>query len=673
MRNLLWTGACLFPALLSFFIHTGVAEAQEIPEDRLLLLSGSARYEVVRGREFTVQVFLDGTVPEDVTMELPELPDSISIETVPLLISRADNVVEAQIEIVAEEAGRFAIDPILFKTTTGPWYVPRLLVEAAPSPGDPVPFGARWRPLRSPIYAGQSVPVVLEITGIDSFTYPGSISVRAPQSGLFEEVTGIGSVVSETVAGVELFEIPVAVFLLTTTAPGRVTIPSAQVDALGIRSTAAAFDIDVRNLPAVVGDTGAVGQFSIDIDFDHTTVVSGQSVELLIRIDGAGNLPVLNFPDVSVDGLLLVDQSEASELTPDTDTLLGYRGRRDQVIRLEPEEGRERATITVESFVYYNPEFQRVVTTSSREYQLEIATEAGAAEPDRVVPEIALLSIEELQQLRWFRLLELEWPLFSFLLGPALFAVIRLSSVRRKGRRGTQTAVGIIASVLLFTSSGIFPVLNVDRLSRAEQLVANGRHDVAGVLYELELQDHPSHAGLHYNRGVLALRSENAFAAVFHLRRAARLVPEHAGFREALQSATDYFDAPDQINVPYSIRPDLFFLLLFVAWTAVWAVLLAKPALPRSITLATLLMVMVLVAGGSLWSIQVASREEGIVRREVTVRRIPDNSADPWVRLDPVTTVQIELSYEEFYLVQTGSGVTGWVPRDDIRSFGASR
>ncbi len=644
----------------------------DIPEDRVLFLSGPTLYEVVRGERFVIQLFLDRTEPEDVVLTLPTLPEGIDISEVPVLISRTDGVVEARIEGVARQAGRFVIDSIMVETTTGPWFVPRILVEAAPSPGAVVPFRARWRALRVPVYQGQSIPVVLEITGIDSFTYPDGISVRTPPTGLFEEVSGIGSVFSDFVAGIELFEIPVAVFLFTPTTTGSVEIPSAEVEALGVSATAPALSLDVQPLPDAASDLGAIGSFTYSVEIDRDTLAPGETAEVRIQVIGEGNIPVLDLPSLSAEGLLLVDQSESDDVQPDTETLLGYRGTRSRAIRLEAEEGSSRGTVRIEGFSYYDPSEDRVITTPPRVFELDIPLEGTVADPGREVPDLPLLSVDDLRQLRWYRLAELQWPFFLFLLGPAIFAVARLLSVRRKAPRSRAGLVAIVLSLIVLPSATFLPGLNVHRLGRAVDLVESGEYAVAGVLYDLELQDHPNHAGLHYNRGVLAVRSDNPYAAIFHLRRAVRLAPEQRKFREASLLAREYFQLPDQLGIPFGVRPDIFILLLLALWSAFWLVLLARSALPRSISLVSMIMAAVIVGSGLAWSIHVAVRPEGIVREEVTVRRIPDNSAEPWVQLDPVTTVQIELSYEQFHLVRTGTGVTGWVPQNTVRRLGSN-
>lgn len=661
----------------------GLVAAQELlpglpgfQDEGLLVVSGPRRYEVVPGERFSAQVFLDQAHPEEVSLILPELPPGIEVGETPVLISRADGVMEVRLEMVARQAGRFVVDSIMIVTDQGPWFVPPLLVEVAPSRGAPVPFGARWRLLQDRVFQGQSLPLVLEMTGIDSFTYPEAIGVRPPQTGLFEEISGVGSVVTRTVAGVELFTIPVAVFLFTPTSSGQILLPSASVEALGTTAHTAALEISVEPLPPAVDLTGAVGRFDFSIDLDRDTLGEGETGELVMTIEGEGNLLVLDFPEVSFSGLSEVDEHDASEVVPDTESLLGYRGSRTRTLRFQPQEEEGRGSITVGAFSYLHPETAQVRTVAARTFFLDLLSGTDARDGDREPPALELLSLAELQSPSWYRLADLGWPVFFFLVGPLIFALSILLSVRSGARKGPALSrtgvISLVAGGALFLSAGaILPLLNQPRLIRAGELLAEGRPDVAGVLYDLELQDHPNHGGLHFNRGVLALRADNALAAVYHLRRAARLAPEKRPFRTALYEASDYFGIPDQLELPGAVRSDLFLLLFFGLWTIFWVLLLKRSSLGRSIGLVSLVMAGVLVLAGLFWSLRMEQTPEGVATTTAAVRRIPDESADPWVEIQPAQPVRIELSYDRFYLIRTGSGISGWVPKLEIWRLGA--
>jgi hypothetical protein len=675
-RSYTFRPALLPGILLVLLFATDPVGAQvdetEIPHDRILSLPGPNRFAVTVGEQFSVPVILEQTAPQEVSMTLPPLPPGIAVDEVPILLSGPEEVVEARIMVEARRAGRFVIEPIRIQTATGAWYVPRLLVEVAPSRDAAVPFGVRWRLLQEPVYQGQSTPVVLEITGIDSFTYPDSISIRSPQTGFFEETSGIGSVSSRIVAGVELFEIPVAVFLFTPTSAGDVVLPAAEVTAQGMSITSNALTVSILTLPESVRTGGAVGEFDFRASVDRNTVVPGETIELEMVLEGTGNIQVLDFPDVVATGLREVDQDEAETVGPDTETLLGYRGARTRRIRFEPDSDSRAGSIRVERFSFLDPRDDFVTTLDPHTWQIEILVDASEIEPERTMPDLALLTVTELMSLRWYRILDQRRSLLLFMIAPVLFGLGRLLSVRKKPRIPRAGAVSLVAALILFVSWSIVPSLDLERLFRAEELIEEGNHAVAGVLYDLELQEHDNHAGLHYNRGVLAVRTGNTLAAVYHLRRAARLVPENAYVRSALVQALDYLETPDQIDLPVAVRPDFFFIAFLLLWTGFWLLLLLKPTLPRTITLISILMVGVLFSAGFIWAYRVENRPEGMVQRDVTVRRIPDLTAEPWLELLPATVVHIELSYDEFYLVRTSSGVTGWVSRRDVRGLGGS-
>ncbi|MFW5643126.1 MAG: hypothetical protein ACOCYQ_03785, partial [Alkalispirochaeta sp.] len=119
-------------------------------------------------------------------------------------VVRRGNVVDLRISFVGNEPGRFIVDEILVVDGSELLEVEPILLEIAPRSGEDVPFQARWRVDTEEPAQSQSVPVVLEIVGADRYLYPDEISYRAPETGLFEEVAGIGEVTTRDIAGVTL-------------------------------------------------------------------------------------------------------------------------------------------------------------------------------------------------------------------------------------------------------------------------------------------------------------------------------------------------------------------------------------------------------------------------------------------------------------------------------------
>ncbi len=620
------------------------------------------RLSALAGETVSILLEFDRPAPTNIELILPPLPPELTVTPVPVVVTRFGFLQEVRIEVSSRVPGRYVIPPIEVVIDGGEvQMVSETLLEVAPSRGAPVPFSARWRALSDPVYVGQSIPVLLEITKIDSFTFPDSVSFRAPPAGLFEEVSGFGSVSSNMVAGVDLFTIPVAAFIFTPTSTGEVSIPAAQVDARGMTVTAPALTITPRELPPQIARSGAVGSFTVYNELDLLELVSGETGELVIEISGAGNLPVLDPPEVTFQGLTLVDQSDSLTVSPDVTTLSGYRGVRERRVRFQAEENVDAGTVRIDSFSFLNSRTGAVETEPARTFRITVASDPGEGVAAASIPDLSLLTVEQLKRLRWFSLTELRWPWFLFLAGPVVFSVVTLLSVRGSRRRASGKAATLTALVFLVSAS-LFPVLNTVRLGRADELISEGRYDVAAVLYDLEIQDHQTHPGLHYNRGVLSLRAGNLVATRFHLRRAVRLDSRNEQFRTALARADGFIDDGETLPVPRYPQRNIFFLVFLGLWTLFWVLLLLRHSVARALSLLTIIMLGIGSGGAALWTWNLSSVREGVVRQEVTVRRIPDSSAEPWLQLDPGMPVIVDLSYDQFYLIRTTSGVTGWVP-----------
>ncbi len=638
-----------------------VRTGERDPEEILSLLSGN-RFAVDVGDEFTVWFSLPRMRSDEVSVVLPELPDGVRTVAGPTIVSRGILDVEVRIDFVAAVAGRFVIEEMAVTTRDGLRYSRPILVEVYDPRLGTVPFRTRWRVLSESVFQAQSVPVVLEIAGIDSFTYPETLAFRAPQTGLFEEVGGLGTVSTREVAGVTLYQFPIASFVFTPGASGGVTIPAAEVTAAGVRSVAPAATLQVAALPREARTTVAVGTFSFRAEVGPRRLAVGETGTIRLVVEGQGNLPVLDFPEVTLRGLTELGQSERSDVEPDLADLRGYRGRREVEIRFEAQTGASDPTVEIADFAFFDPTSGRSTSVTTPSFLLDVTDPRDVVDVAQEAPATALIAIEQLARTRWYPFASNPWLYLLFLGGPAGFAVARLLSVR---------SVTVVAMVPLLLSAVFFPSLDIERLNRAAQLAEEGRPAVAGVLYDLEIQDAGWHAGLHFNRGVLAVRSDNAVAAMYHLRRAVRLAPHRELFRRTLADAERYFAVVEQPAIPWYPRPDWFFVATLTLWSGFWVLLSLRRRVRRTLALVSVAMVAVALAGGWFWASRQISVPEGVVTREAIVRRIPDYTARPWINLSPATAITVELSYDDFYLARTAAGVTGWVPHTAIRIDGA--
>lgn len=619
----------------------------------------------VVGETISIPVEITDFFQEDFDLVLPSLPPGVQIGDTPTVFARFGVAQRIQLEAIVTRAGRFVIPPIQLVAGSQITETQEILLEVAPSRGAPVPFGLRWRPVSDTVFVGQSVPVLLEITGIDSLTFPDTVTVRAPQGGLFEEVTGLGSVQTERVAGVQLYTIPVAAFLFTPTLVGETSLPSAQVVSSGLTVTAPALEIPARELPPGVIESGAVGQFTITTDPLPDSIAPGEVIEFSITVRGVGNITVLDPPTVSAEGFEIVESDETILVETDTETLWGYSGSRTQHFRLQQVgdvSADEYARITVGAFTYIDPNGEILRRIPGQEFRVAVLAEGTGEDGEQTVPDIRLIPINRLSRFRWFPLHTRRGAWTLYIVAPLAFGAFSIWRVRRNPAYSRRKVGFLGIGMILFFSFSLHPTLDMARLSRAAELVEEGNYAVAGALYHLELQNHPNHGGLHFNRGVLALRSGDEVSMRFHLRRALRLDAENQYFRTALSESEGYFGSSESFPIPWYPRGDFFFIALLIVWSSLWGVFLLKSSTSRSLVIISLIMVAFVALSGAVWRLNVARIPEGVIRQDVTVRRIPDASAEQWLALPPGVPVLVDLSYADFYLIRTVAGVTGWVP-----------
>lgn len=656
---LLTVAAVIAPAL--------VAAQDEGATDQPLSPLDGTEILVTAGEEFEARVRVERVPAEEVRVRFPTFPAGFESAGNPTLVTRGLRSMEVRIPMVARRPGWYVLEGIEIVTPVERSEIAPILVGITAPGEETVPFRARWRVPDAGNVQSQSIPIVLEIVGATQYVFPDEITYRAPETGLFEEVGGLGEVSTRDVSGRTIYDIPVASFLFTPATAGEVAIPEARVAVAGQRAVAAAVTIPIEPLPETAVRTNAVGTFRIDSTVGESVIDSGSTVSVEIVVTGVGNFPVLDMPTIEAPDFQEVDRNESVVIEADPSGIGGYRGERRRTVTLEHIGESVDATITIGPYTYFDDRRRETVTLPADVYRLDVVMGTEDERPDRAVPDLPLLSQNDLAAARWYRLADVPWLLYAFLIGPAVFAVIALWSVRHGGSRRRAAARGsLVGVVTLLLGATLFPSVNFDRLRTAADAIDEGRFAVAGVLYDLEIAEAGWHAGLHYNRGVLGLRTERPVVATYHLRRAVRLAPEREEFRQALLSASEYFGLDEQVGIPRYIRPDYFVLILVVLWTAFWTVLASRRRLRNTLSLVGLGMAIVVAIGGTVWSWNLDQQRDAVVREAVHVRRIPDSTAVPWIGLHQAQAVRIELEYESFYLVRTQSGMTGWIPQETV-------
>lgn len=636
-----------------------------------------------RGERLTVELFVPGSDPEELSLLLPQLPPRLTLVGEPLL-TQSRRLVNSSVlsgtliilQLQAGAPGRAVIPQIRVEDLSGERYLTEAaLIEISPDgTAGSVPFDLAWRIEDSSLLLGETVPVYLEMQNLLDLRYPDSIEVESPVTGLFEEVRGLGSVRSTQVGERTLYDVPVAVFLLTPTEEGTLTLPSAEVRLGSLDRTSEALRLAVRE-PSDSPDSGAVGRFDYDWSLSQADGELIDTLTVTLTVSGSGNLPLLSFPPLALEGLIELERSEEISQVP---TVEGYEGERSVTVRLSAGEG-EVASLGIREFEYYDPESAAIRRVPGDTFTFDLRGSASV-EQQSVARELSPVpAIELLSETHAFSYREeSNYPLF--LIGPGILLVVAVASVMQRRRTGAvgalipmATMVPLIALVTLVLTGGAVEAREELFLRRAEQgerLFAQGDYDGARGIYR-ELTDEGWRSGsLYYNLGVSAYLAGSVSEAVYGLRESVRRVPGRREYRELLESVEAELGLTRQTQIPRFLDPDaalLGLLLLFNIGLPLAVLFPVRVKGQRVIGVSIFAIVTLLGSLTLLQAVRIYEAGRGVVQvPEARLRRIPEPDADTWLTLPEGTAVNLELRHQDFVLVRTGLGVQGWLQAEQL-------
>jgi hypothetical protein len=543
--------------------------------------------------------------------------------------------IRSEEEVVSTEPYLLAIG-----VEEGPWWVP-------PKPA--------WEVAEEELVVGQTTLVSLNLTRSADFAFPERIDVESPGNAVFEEVTGLGSVTEVELLGQRLLNYPVATYLVTPTAVGTLEIPPAVTDIMGLSLRTDAVSLAVRPVPGTAARSGAVGRFQVDASLSADRVALGDHLTLSIVVAGEGNLSYLEFPEIEAPGFLVTDRVETFDAEP---TVRGYRGRRTLEVRLQATETAEEQTILVSPFVYYDGVSGSLRTLAPGSFRVEVFEVGDAVVPPEAFP-YRLLSDEEREAVapKDFYLN----PWFYLLLLPPVLLSILLPALRTSG------IVALLALAAL--APKVDAQGDVSEAEVARRLYLSG---ALGSAYETlaPVATESTDPGTRYNFALLAYQMGNAGEGVYHLREAIRFQPNFPIARDALAYMEGSMGLENQVPPSQRIHPDRY-LIIFIVLAYVLGGLALLPLRYRSgvHTIAVVLLVIALLVtlGGMGLSIQQLQEPTVVVSSSVgEVRRIPQDIAEPWVELPEGTALIARDQHEEYFLVETGSEITGWIHSDQL-------
>ncbi len=661
-RTLLVT---LATALLIVFSPSAAAEESE---DGRLGVSGPDSVPRPGSRvrfEIVVPSDADSDDIEVAELDLPDIlaPDAETvIETGRSMPGEPGRrAVRVRIETQAARPGRAVLESFLIRAGDDEFTTrPKIVEVAIPGSDDKIPFSVEWRTARDYIYRNEVIPVTLVIRNAVEYAFPESLELSSPDSGELIEVQVSEDIERREIDGRTLLTIPVARYLFSADTSGRVTLPEVEITAGEFEELTPRKALEVRELPDEARESTAVGGFGYDAELDREQIPEGESAIVTIRVSGVGNLPFLQIPGLEAEDLVVTQLDENADIEPASG---GYRGSVELTYRVTP-----RSTgmhlVRVPPFVWVDAHSGELRRSTAPAMTLEV-TEArtGTTEPEPGEAELTPLSLDEIKRIepanRYRRPETYLW-----LLPGIIIVLVGISGIVPK-----RVGAFPLAMVLLI-AAGTPEDFPDDRVERALEAHREGRFEAAVAAYDTALQDRPDSPGILYN-SALALYNEGAAPqALYRLRQALRANPSAAELSTALsrlEAELGLEQQPEPSRLPH---PDAFVIVALVLVNLLCLLAIVAKRL-RGGTAVIVAVFGVLLTVGSIglaaYSARAAATPVAVVGPESGVlRRIPDDGADPWLRLDPGTAVRVLVRHQDYQLVRTGYGVEGWLSSDAI-------
>lgn len=630
---------------------------------------------VTQGERITLELFVPGADPDELSLLLPSLPSRLAPLGEPLLTESRRLVNNAVLsgtliilQLQAGSPGRTVLPPLRVEGLgMEPIETAERLIEISfDGSREGVPFDLQWRIDDSQLLVGETRPVYLEMANILDLRYPDGIDVDSPSSGVFEEVRGLGEVRSREVEETTLYTVPVAVFLVTPTQEGRLRVPAASVSLDDLTRQSAVLDL-AATTPADQPSSGAVGNFDFSYQLSQEEGEVVDTLTVTLTVSGAGNLPFISFPSLELENFIEVDRREEIRQVPSEE---GYEGERSIVLRLSPGEGTE-ARVTVSPFDYFDPTSGRLVVLPGETFSYSLPAPGTAEAPGGVERALQLVSPEEILAAESGFSHRDSSSYLLFLIGPGILLVIAVAMVlQRRGAPPTLSGV-----ILLLGLVAALPLIGQNeavggRLRGAARLFETGAYQEALSAYRSLTEELPYNGELYHNLGIAAYFSGSRGEAVHGLREAVRYAQDRREFRELLLSLEEEYGLERQVEVPRFLDPDTALIGLLLLFNVGLPLVVLLPFKAKGKRVIAVTLFFILTGMGTLVFLQARHFENqprGVVRApEARMLRIPEPDADTWLSLPEGSAVQVELRHEEFVLVRTGVGVEGWLEAEQL-------
>ena len=520
-----------------------------------------------------------------------------------------------------------------------------------------MPLEVVWQVPETPLYVGAAIPVYLVLKDQVEIPLVESFEVTKPQGGLFEEAQGIGEIRISKSGDIELYTVPVASYLLTPSQSGRLFLPSAKVNALGLQAETGTVRLEIEKLPDEITESGAIGNFHFTHTLDGTRLTRGEEVTLLLRIEGTGNLHYLEFPVPDFGNLMQIDTSEKMDIFA---TSIGYSGYREKQYVVVSEIAGSTA-ITIPDFVWLDYTTGSVRRTG--EARLAVAT-VSADEP--VLPDGqqfpfapgSLSALLELKPSKAHRV-----PLNYLWMLPAPIAFIILLALKR-------TKILFVSVVFVFLGAGDTVGNGEVVLKEALEAYHSDNMDIAAERFKESLGHFPDNPGILYALSLSAYRDGDYAESLHYARRAIRVRPMYQRYRDFMSWLNGELQLDKPVSPALKMHPDVFFYLMISFSVLAFVFLSIQLFRNRGVYIILFILCALFTVGSCAALIYTTSAnriKSGVVSTaQSPMKKIPSDMATDWMSLPVGQSVTIIDRNNSYYLVKTSLGLKGWLSSESV-------
>jgi tetratricopeptide (TPR) repeat protein len=585
----------------------------------------------------------------------------------------------------AVESGVFILPEFVFYTSLGVLKSkPKVFEVGHYSRGRIViPPIAEWQFNFEQLHRGESRPVYIVLKNLKEIPLVENISIYDAGNALLVETVNFGVIKKKIIDGIELFDVPVISYMVTSTSGKPVKLPSFRLKVDGSFINGDSLFIPCLELDSDLLKQGAIGNFSYDYKVSGKRVYTDGKISVEINISGEGNLKYLKVPEPVVEGLVFIDKHEDLDVVASKN---GFTGRKSVVYSYVPESV-QNAEITIPDFFWASPsENYEINQVEGKVFQIDIVSKEKGEIVAGSEKKLYQLADDNSLKSSGRYLFRQKWSFVLFL--PGIFAFIAgvFIFIKKRFRRKTKNKnVVLMVFLLLCCVVPVFsdvsedivePVVEVDSQQLYKGYIQSGRAFYENVDYEHAFSSFKSAYSLYpadpvasFNAALSAFQVGRKDAAVFFARKAAYNAPGVGLYMNFVQEIEAEYGLVYQISRPAEINPDIFFYIAVFLFNIVMFLGLFW-VLKRNNWVVVINILFFLFAVASISGFAVTSNKASklpeICSEDSVLYNIPENDSRVITDLPAGTAVNRIGQAGDYVLVETGYGQTGWIKSESF-------